>query len=336
MSAVNYIATWFYKESEDEASFYPQMGKKGSSPLVHSVYMKIQVPFFVTFKHYNPEAKFLFFTNLKRELLPDYLLEMFDGLDIAVITLPYTKRPPKDWYKAWQNQFYLYDMLEYMEKKMNADDCLLVSDADCVCRSSLDTLFTSVRTEGTAFYETITDRTYNINGITLPEMEDFYVRCFGKAPVTPMTYYGGEFIALSGKVIKEVNAAYDQVWSFNLKNRDSGLPKLNEEAHVMSIIAERIGKRNDIANAYVKRMWTTPQFNNVRPGDENLPVWHLPYEKKRGLSYLYSLLRKTYSIENEELFWKKAGYRSGVPVVYIGKRVIDRWNTLWTKLKYLR
>ena len=62
----DYIATWFYRESADEASFYPQMGQKGDSALVHSVYMQIQVPFFRTFRHYNPAARLLFFTNLKR------------------------------------------------------------------------------------------------------------------------------------------------------------------------------------------------------------------------------------------------------------------------------
>ena len=34
----NYIATWFYKESKEDASFYPQAGKRGDSALVHSIY----------------------------------------------------------------------------------------------------------------------------------------------------------------------------------------------------------------------------------------------------------------------------------------------------------
>lgn len=45
MSATPYIATWFYKESADEASFYPQAGQRGDSVLTHSIYMQIQVPF---------------------------------------------------------------------------------------------------------------------------------------------------------------------------------------------------------------------------------------------------------------------------------------------------
>ena len=137
----DYIATWFYRESADEASFYPQMGQKGDSALVHSVYMQIQVPFFRTFRHYNPAARLLFFTNLKREGLPRFLLELFDELSVETVTLPYTRRPPKGWYGAWQNQFYLYDILSGMDGRMQADDTLPVCDADCVCRMPLDPLF---------------------------------------------------------------------------------------------------------------------------------------------------------------------------------------------------
>ena len=31
----NYIATWFYKESKEDASFYPQAGKRGAVSYTH-------------------------------------------------------------------------------------------------------------------------------------------------------------------------------------------------------------------------------------------------------------------------------------------------------------
>ena len=111
----NYIATWFYKESKEDASFYPQAGKRGDSALVHSIYMQIQVPFFTTFRHYHPDDKLLFFSNLDQ--FPDYLERLFKELRIETVTLPYLCIPPKGWYGAWRNQFYLYDILRYMEKR---------------------------------------------------------------------------------------------------------------------------------------------------------------------------------------------------------------------------
>lgn len=325
---MNYIITWFYRESADEASFYPQMGQKGDSALVHSIYMQIQVPFFHTFRRYNPEAGLLFFTNLQRDSLPRFLLETFDALRVKVITLPYTCRPPKDWYGAWQNQFYLYDILRDMEGRMQTDDTVLVCDADCLCRSSLGPLFDETRKRGSALYEFITDRTVSINGITLPQMEAFYEACYGGPPRSPLAYYGGEFITLRGDKVSLINRAFRELWQFNLNRTSRNIPKLNEEAHVLSILAERLNLRNAIANRYVKRMWTSPQFNNVRPEDEHLAVWHLPYEKKRGLYRLFRLLEKQKGLGDEACFWKKAKAWTGVPAVSLVKRLRDRWTTL--------
>lgn len=324
----DYIATWFYRESADEASFYPQMGQKGDSALVHSVYMQIQVPFFRTFRHYNPAARLLFFTNLKREGLPRFLLELFDELSVETVTLPYTRRPPKGWYGAWQNQFYLYDILSGMDGRMQADDTLLVCDADCLCRMPLDPLFDEICNNGSALYEFITDRSATINGITLPEMEAFYSGCYGTPPRSPLAYYGGEFIGLRGDSVCRINEAYAGLWAFNLARTDRREPKLNEEAHVLSVLAERLDLRNAVANRYVKRMWTSPQFNNVRPEDERLAVWHLPYEKKRGLYRLFRLLEKQKGLGDEERFWHRAKELTGVPAVSLRKRLRDRWTTL--------
>lgn len=324
----DYIATWFYRESADEASFYPQMGQRGDSALVHSVYMQIQVPFFRTFRHYNPKARLLFFTNLRREGLPRFLLGLFDELGVETVTLPYERRPPKGWYGAWQNQFYLYDILGWMGGRMKADDALLVCDADCLCRTPLDGLFDEIRKQGSALYEFITDRSATINGITLPEMEAFYSACYGTPPRLPLAYYGGEFIGLRGDSVCRINEAYAGLWAFNLARAGSREPKLNEEAHVLSVLAERLDLRNAVANRYVKRMWTSPQFNNVRPEDERLAVWHLPYEKKRGLYRLFRLLEKQKGLGDEERFWHRAKKLTGVPAVSLRKRLRDRWTTL--------
>lgn len=324
----DYIATWFYRESADEASFYPQMGQRGDSALVHSVYMQIQVPFFRTFRHYNPAARLLFFTNLRREGLPRFLLGLFDELGVETVTLPYERRPPKGWYGAWQNQFYLYDILGWMGGRMKADDALLVCDADCLCRTPLDGLFDEIRKQGSALYEFITDRSATINGITLPEMEAFYTDCYGTPPRSPLAYYGGEFIGLRGDSVCRINEVYAGLWAFNLARADRREPKLNEEAHVLSVLAERLDLRNAVANRYVKRMWTSPQFNNVRPEDERLAVWHLPYEKKRGLYRLFRLLEKQKGLGDEERFWHRAKELTGVPAVSLRKRLRDRWTTL--------
>ena len=153
-------------------------------------------------------------------------------------------------------------------------------------------------------------------------------------PSTPLYYYGGEFIVLRGDKVKAVNEAYRPLWEYNLQLFADARPKLNEEALFFSVLAERLHIRNDIANRYTKRMWTSPRFNNVKEGDESLAVWHLPYEKKRGLYYLYRLLRKQPLIADEKAFWKKAAFYTGIPRISARKKLKDLQTALWQKIRF--
>ena len=330
---MDYIVTWFYKESKDEAGYYPQIGGKGSSALVHSIYMQILVPFYETFRHYNPKAELMFFTNLQEDDLPDFLLSTLGRLGVETVSLHYTCRPPKGWHTAWQNQFYLYDMLYWMGNQMHDIDTLLICDADCLCRHPLNQLFEKIRECGSALYELFSDPNKDINGINLRQIGELYNECYGTPPKSPMAYYGGEFVGLRGDVVKEINTSFPELWAMNLERAGRGQPKLNEEAHVLSVLAEKLGFRNDVANEFVKRLWNTPKYNNVAPGDENLSVWHLPYEKKRGLHRLYKLMTRWLNcMDDEQSFWEYVGHETGIPSVSVSKRFRDRISTIGQKL----
>ena len=325
MKNTHYIASWFYRESADEASYYPQMGRKGDSVLAQSVYMQIQVPFFVTFKHYNPYCHFLFFTNMRQEDLPSFLIDMFDKIGgVEVVTLQYKCAPPKGWYQSWANQFFLYDILNYMENRMDDYDTFTVIDADCICQRSLTPFLTQVQQQGTGLYVVADEDGWSSSDLTQSEMEDIYETFYGRKPSTPLFYYGGEFISLRGDKVREVNHAYVPLWEFNLKLFEENKPKLNQEALLFSVLAEHLQIRNNYGNSYIKRIWTNPHLNNCKPEDRNLSIWHLPYEKRRGLHYLYNKLSKTnYEIADEKKFWEKASLFCGVPEITLWKQLRD-------------
>lgn len=332
----DYIATWFYRESHEEASFYPQAGGRGDSALLHSVYMQIQVPFFSTFRHSNPQARLLFFTNLRESELPPFLRRLFLETEVEVVTRPYTCRPPQGWYKAWMNQFYVYDVMMEMEKRMRPYDTLLVCDADCLCRHPLDGLFRAVRDAGSALYDLRYPPEVAVNGTSRIQMEEVYVGCYGERPVdaSPVRYFGGEFIALRGDAVAAVCREFSTLREYNFR-LPAGSPRLHEEAHMFGLLAERLRLGNDIGNSYVKRMWTGKSYNNVSPGDEDLAVWHLPSEKKFGLHYLYRLLERDRDILLDDRFWHKAGIWCGVPRTGWEKKTRDGLTTVCSKLKSL-
>jgi len=316
----NYLATWFYKENAEDASFYPQAGT-GDSPLTHSIYMQILVPFFTTFRHFNPELRLMFFTNVA--VLPKFLNQMFDKLDVEVVRLDYTCKPPEGWYSSWMNQFYLYDILDYMQKRMDDDDVVAVSDSDVICLKNIDDLFEDTRAVGSALYAMDHGDTQDINGLTLRQMAALYKDFYGEEPSTPLRYYGGDFVALRRDEAKRVCEARVPLWEYNLKLFEQGKPKLNEEALLLSVLAERLGIRNGNVNCYFKRMWTHPHFNTVEARDADLAMWHLPYEKKRGLHYLYKDFVGKYTIDDEEKFRRKAAFYNGIPKVTWRKKAKD-------------
>ena len=176
-----------------------------------------------------------------------------------------------------------------MEKRMQADDTLLICDADCLCMRPLEQLFSDTRKYGSALYDASDRPDLSVNGITLKEMTDIYNDCYvekekrekekeatkkteaekeeaeqqdtknGVTRTELVHYYGGEFISLRGDVVARINEAYPALWNYNLERFAANQPKLNEEAHFLSVVATRLNIHNNIANQYVKRLWTYPK-----------------------------------------------------------------------------
>lgn len=292
--------------------------------------MQIQVPFFTTFRYYNPNAKLIFFTNLQKIDLPPFLIDLFTAQDVEIKTVPYTCRPPKGWFSSWMNQYYLYDILLEMGRRMSAQDTVIVCDADCLCRKPLAPLFDKVAADGSAFYKMGYPRSYVLNGTSIEQMEAVYRGCYGENKT--LYYYGGEFICLRGDNVARVNAEFPVLSKYNFALPD-GAARLHEEAHNMSVIAARLGIGNETANGYVKRMWTARQCNNIEPADAELSVWHMPAEKKTGFYRLYCYLQRTGGITDEAAFWRRASVWVGVPKVSTAKKVADIFLKIRAKIR---
>ena len=154
-----------------------------------------------------------------------------------------------------------------------------------------------------------------------PKAMDNAKKIFGNK----ITYAKDEYEAAKGADVLVILTEWNRFKKLDLEK----LGKLMQHKRIVDL-------RNAVANRYVKRMWTSPQFNNVCPEDERLAVWHLPYEKKRGLYRLFRLLEKQGGLGDEERFWHRAKELTGVPAVSLRKRLRDRWTTLIGKFKELK
>lgn len=112
-----------------------------------------------------------------------------------------------------------------------------------------------------------------------------------------LRYKGGELIGLRSDILPGLLKCYSELWKFNYKRYEEKQVKLNEEAHFLSIIYHQLGFDDSIANKYIKRMWTAVKCDNIVAGDENLPLWHLPAEKKYAFGKMFDFLCKSHTEE---------------------------------------
>ena len=142
----NIIATWIYCDLDGEESIYPQVGGKSSTKNFQAVYWQCVATFFASSIRHNPSARHVVFTNETR-------LPKIDGLDLAkflgelcveIHVLPLGHNTPKGYFGAWKNQFYVLDIINYINENMRFLSVLLV-DSDCVIIKPLDNFFENLK-----------------------------------------------------------------------------------------------------------------------------------------------------------------------------------------------
>ncbi len=320
----DYISTWIYLDSQDESSEYPQVGKASHLPEFQRVYWRCVAVFYAVSTQTNPERKHVLFTNVAEENLP-----IVDGVDIGsllkeknvdVVTLPLTWQAPKGWHGKWRNQFYIFDILQFIENQYNPsgegvktsldkqEPAFVVLDSDCIVNRSLDALFTSIRDQQLLTLPMHFADDYNINGLTREDMRQVFAELDGSDPGFNPEYCGGEVFAATLPVVRQINAMAPGIWQEMLARFQDGRPKFNEEAHFLSYCYHKIGSFGSL-ESFIKRIWTSPKFSNVREADFDLPIWHLPAEKTGGIALIFKKLKKG------EAMWdrKEMGGWLGIP-----------------------
>ena len=338
---MEYICTWIYLDSPEESSEYPQVGKKSHLADFQKVYWKCVAVFFALSTQFNPQRRHVLFSNKTLEAIPE--IDGFDlqgflkGKNVEVVTLPLTWQTPEGYFGKWRNQFYIFDILQFIESAWSNDSkpsdhskvpSFIVLDSDCVINRPLDALFAEIRQSGLLALPMPYSETHNINGVTRKEMRQIYAELDGKDPGGNPVYYGGEIFAATLPVIRQINAIAPAVWQNMLNRHRSGSIKLNEEAHFLSYCYHKIGHYGSLER-FIKRIWTSPHHSNVQPEDANLPIWHLPSEKTGGIALIFKKLE----IRN----WKldELGAYLGVPkrTKYLNLRHRLKYTTLYKWLK---
>jgi hypothetical protein len=331
---MDYICTWIYLDNPDESSEYPQVGKQSHLPAFQLIYWRCIALFYALSTRFNPDRRHILFSNKDWDQLPEV-----DGLDLAnflksknveLVVLPLTWQTPPGYFGKWRNQFYIFDVLQLIETKYNHADDFIVLDSDCLINQPLDALFAQLRKEGLLALPMSYADGHVINGVTREDMRQIYTELDGKDPGFNPIYYGGEILAASYIVVEQLNAMAPRIWQAMLQRFEKGLPKLNEEAHFLSYCYFKIGKFDSL-DAFIKRIWTAPHYNNVVSKDAALPIWHLPSEKTGGIALLF----KKVCLEGKEFSRAELGGYVGVPTRkhFLNTKHFFRYSWLYKFIK---
>ncbi len=293
----NIIATWVCVDTQGNGTHFPSAGGNSADTKVQDIYWRCICCFYTMARLNNPNAKLVLFSN--SSVLPVVentdVKEVLQKLNVIFYTTPFEYVTPEGYYNQWRNQFYEFSILKFISnhKDFNDGDRFLLLDSDCIITRDLSYMFDEITRNKCITYIIDYEVKHVINGNSRMDMQAAFSE-LSKQPVKEIPeYHAGEIFAATIQVVKRLINDFYPVWDQLLALHAAGLPKLTEEAHVLSYLFYKNGFTGGQANAYIKRLWTDPTtFRNITNEDSLLHIWHLPAEKRHGFKEFFEWLQK--------------------------------------------
>jgi hypothetical protein len=291
----NILASWICIDSGANASWFPSSKGSSADKKIQDIYWKCLAVCMFTARYFNQEIQLQVFSNIAELPVVDNIdfSDLFRQLNIRFYTTAFENQTPEGYYGHWRNQFYEFSIFKYIisSADFKPDDCFCLIDSDCVITGDLSPMFSSIAENGSISYKMAYSPEHVINGLSRLDMRQIYAdilkRDFQEAP----DYYAGEYFGATIDTTAKLLNEFSTLWPVLLRRHKDNLPRLHEEAHVLSFLYHITGYENNYANRYIKRLWTDPTtYRSVENGDESLLIWHLPAEKRVGFRYLFSML----------------------------------------------
>jgi hypothetical protein len=292
---VNNVSTWILLDDKASASSFPQAGRRSSAdPAVQQVYVRCVIVFFaVASRVLGKSARFRLYTGDEAHFLKmagEDNARTLREIGVEIITIPLRHLTPEGYFGSFRNQFYIFDILNYIAQE-GTEANHLVLDSDCLVIRPLDDLFHDVMQKSALTLDVQYGPEQEINGLSRKQMGGLYRELSGRPMPERPIYFGGEFFAATSRCIREMIPIAASAWQQCLARHAAGLPKFTEEAHLLSYLYYALGIETCTANRYSRRIWTGLHYRNGVPADRELAILHVPNEKRLGLKKLYHLFR---------------------------------------------
>jgi hypothetical protein len=294
---MNIIATWFYGDSVETSTFFPQVSLQSHTDKSKKIYWDCIFVFYTCAKKTNRGCRFVFFYG---GLIGDYgnaAVSRLTALGVEIEVLDYSYKPPIGFSKTFGNQMFIFNILDWISSSPYVDDVFCVLDSDCLILGDLSGMWADARRHGVLTYDLVLPVEENINGIDQRDLTKICIEEHWGAGEGLTHYFGGEYFCAVAAIIRKRQVDYRNILERSYSRWSAGLIHCTEEAHMLSCWYRIGGYGAGSANSYIKRMWTGFRYHNRQIGDYDRPIWHLPAEKKTGISCFYKYLNDGNSVD---------------------------------------
>lgn len=290
------ISTWMYSTPPGDKVLHNQVGRDSDLQETQNYYWRCLFCLFESSHRLNDDVRHILFVNKPPPESIDGIptARLIQDFRIEIVTLENFTRPPKDSFAAWNTQFIVLDVIDWLAAHAADDDAVLILDGDCVFNKPIGPEFLAdLNREGALLYSLDYPPDHSINGLSRRELAVVSRDYDPAIRFDEFVYNGGEFICAMGRELAGIGKLARQAFQASLDRAARGLPKFCEEAHLLSHVYHQLGYRSHTGNGYIKRIWTNRGVHsNVDGGESGLAIWHLPAEKKRGFVDQFKSLRE--------------------------------------------
>ena len=318
------LATGFVCDQPAEGTHFPSAGGNSAEIWVQAVYWRCLVVFFASARIANPDQRLVLFTNARPPVVDGHdLTQVLARYGVELRLVPLSVRLKRELTPSWGNVLYFFDVMSALEGEPD-DTRIALMDSDVVVTGAVQGLFDLLDGADYALYPQDSDADENINGLSRRQMGAIAGALGGGSDPGPIAHYGGELFLTSMGRWRRDEAVFRALLDNAIAEIGPGAAVRTEE-HVFSIASQLTAAPVADAGGKIKRIWTSWDYNNAAPGDEALPLWHMPAEKRYGLRDMFGWLAANDFPHHmaPEAFRKLAMARCGVPRKTWAKQLRD-------------
>jgi len=319
------LAAGFVADQPDEGTDCPSAGGNSADPRIQAVYWRCLVTLFASARYTNPDQRLALFTNVTPPTV--------DGVDVGTVLerygvelhrVPLTVRLTPGKISAWGNVLYFHNVMESLVGREDPELRIALVDADVLVTRPLQPLFALLDDhEFGGYIVSQTEPSDTVNGLSMREM-DAISRSLGATGGKLALHFGGELFLTSIAAWCRHRGLFAAMLEDAMSGTGPAAGIITEE-HVFSVAFAVLRGKVAAANHLIKRIWTSPRYSSVAPGDERLLLWHLPSEKRYGLRDVFAALRRSGFPRTMDVYTFRAMAMEfcGVPRKGLGKIVHD-------------